>query len=101
MTFSIVLPAFNEEGNIASVLRALTDELRARQTPADIIVVNDVSAPGVGFEFDTNEVLILGADGSERHVPLTGKRSVAVAVLDAVVSNRPATASAPPSGEKT
>ncbi len=69
---------------------------------ADFIVVNDVAAPGVGFEHDTNEVHVLGADGSTVHVPLTDKRSVADAVLDAVVAQRahvqPHT-SAPPSGE--
>ena len=69
---------------------------------ADFIVVNDVAAPGVGFEHDTNEVHVLGADGSTVHVPLTDKRSVADAVLDAVVARRahvqPHT-SAPPSGE--
>ena len=77
---------------------------------ADFIVVNDVAAPGVGFEHDTNEVHILGADGSTVHVPLTDKRSVADAVVDAVIGHRtaghraadhraPAPTSAPPSGE--
>ena len=44
--------------------------------------------PGVGFEHDTNEVLILFPDGDQHHVPLTDKRSVARAVLDAVVAVR-------------
>ncbi len=67
---------------------------------ADFIVVNDVAAPGVGFEHDTNEVHILGSDGSAAHVPLTDKRVVADAVLDAVVAHRTqAPTSAPPSGE--
>ena len=30
----------------------------------DLLVVNDVSAPGAGFEHDTNAVVILEADGS-------------------------------------
>ena len=67
---------------------------------ADFIVVNDVAAPGVGFEHDTNEVQILGADGSAAHVPLTEKSLVADAVLDAVVAHRStAPTSAPPAGE--
>ena len=57
---------------------------------ADLIVVNDVSAPGVGFEHDTNEVLILRRDGAEMHVPLTDKRAVAAALLDEVVALRAA-----------
>jgi len=57
---------------------------------ADLIVVNDVSAPGVGFEHDTNEVLILRRDGAQMHVPLTDKRAVAAALLDEVVALRAA-----------
>jgi phosphopantothenoylcysteine decarboxylase/phosphopantothenate--cysteine ligase len=54
----------------------------------DLIVANDVSAPGVGFEHDTNAVVIVSADGSERPIGLTSKRGVADAVLDAVVAVR-------------
>lgn len=56
---------------------------------ADMIVVNDVAADGVGFEGDTNEVLILAADGSQTHVPLTDKSAVAQALLDAVERTLP------------
>ena len=74
---------------------------------ADFIVVNDVAAPGVGFEHDTNEVHILGADGTAVHVALTDKRAVADAVVDAIVGHRAADqraaapTSAPPAGEKS
>jgi len=54
---------------------------------ADLLVANDVAAEGVGFEHDTNEVLILSPDG-EVHVPLTDKRSVARALLDELVAIR-------------
>lgn len=54
---------------------------------ADLLVANNVSAEGVGFEHDTNEVLILSS-GGERHVPLSDKSSVANAVLDAVIDER-------------
>ncbi len=54
----------------------------------DLMVVNDVGAPGVGFEHDTNEVRILGASGQVAHVPLRTKDQVADAVLDAVVGLR-------------
>ena len=50
----------------------------------DLMVANDVSAPGVGFDHDTNEVTVLGADGSTTTVPLTTKSAVADAVLDRV-----------------
>jgi phosphopantothenoylcysteine decarboxylase/phosphopantothenate--cysteine ligase len=54
----------------------------------DLIVANDVGAPGVGFEHDTNAVVLVRADGVDQDVPLTDKRSVARAVLDAVVALR-------------
>src|SRR5205823_3636807 len=41
---------------------------------ADLIVANDVAAPGAGFEHDTNEVVIVSAAGAER-VPLSDKRA--------------------------
>jgi len=54
----------------------------------DLIVANDVSAPGAGFEHDTNKVLLLRADGAVEDVPLSDKRDIARAVLDAVVAIR-------------
>jgi phosphopantothenoylcysteine decarboxylase/phosphopantothenate--cysteine ligase len=53
----------------------------------DAVVVNDVGAPGIGFDSSENEVTILTADG-ERHVPRAAKTEVATAVLDAVLSRR-------------
>jgi phosphopantothenoylcysteine decarboxylase/phosphopantothenate--cysteine ligase len=55
----------------------------------DLIVANDVSAEGVGFEHDTNSVDVLAADGSVKNVGLTDKRQVARIVLDAVVERLP------------
>jgi phosphopantothenoylcysteine decarboxylase/phosphopantothenate--cysteine ligase len=51
---------------------------------ADLIVANDVSAPGVGFAHDTNAVIIVGSDGTEIEVPLTDKAAVARAVVSAI-----------------
>ncbi len=53
----------------------------------DLLVVNDVSAPGTGFDHDTNAVVILGADGSTTEIPLTSKDAVANAVLDRVIAH--------------
>jgi phosphopantothenoylcysteine decarboxylase/phosphopantothenate--cysteine ligase len=50
----------------------------------DLIVANDVAAPGVGFAHDTNAVLILGSDGRDVEVPLASKADVACAVVDAI-----------------
>ena len=56
----------------------------------DLVVANDVSAPGVGFGHNTNEVTIVGADGSETLVQLADKHTIATAVLDSVVKVRSA-----------
>lgn len=52
----------------------------------DMIVANDVSAAGVGFGHDTNEVSIITADGSVLDVVLSSKLAVAEAVLNAAAS---------------
>ena len=62
-------------------------EGKLRRKRLDLIVANDVSAAGAGFEHDTNEVVILG-EGIEQNVSLTDKRAVAAAVFDAVVALR-------------
>ena len=49
------------------------------------MVANDVSRPGVGFEHDTNEVTVLGDDGTVSTVTFTSKEAVADAILDRVV----------------
>lgn len=50
----------------------------------DFIVVNEVLKEHVGFDGDTNEVVVLAADGGELKVPLTSKDAVASALLDRV-----------------
>jgi phosphopantothenoylcysteine decarboxylase / phosphopantothenate---cysteine ligase len=51
---------------------------------ADMIVANDVSADGRGFEGDTNEVTLFTSHGAH-HIDFTSKRAVARAVLDQVM----------------
>jgi phosphopantothenoylcysteine decarboxylase / phosphopantothenate---cysteine ligase len=52
----------------------------------DLLVVNDVAAPGVGFEHETNEVVVLGRDGVAEPVSLRSKEAVAMAILARVAS---------------
>ena len=54
----------------------------------DLLVANDVSAPGVGFQHDTNAVTLLTPGIAPRHVPLAGKHEIARAVLDSVAEIR-------------
>ena len=67
----------------SDLVAAATRKLRGKHL--DLVVANDVSATGAGFDADTNAVVLVGADGSEQTVRLTDKREVARAVLDAVV----------------
>ncbi|HEX3089907.1 MAG TPA: phosphopantothenoylcysteine decarboxylase, partial [Ilumatobacteraceae bacterium] len=62
----------------------------------DLIVANDVSAPEVGFQHDTNAVTLLLRDGTTTVVPLTDKRSVARAILQCVVQLRSGVSSTGP-----
>jgi phosphopantothenoylcysteine decarboxylase/phosphopantothenate--cysteine ligase len=54
----------------------------------DLIVANDVTAPGAGFAGPTNAVVLLRRDGQSRDVPLATKREVADEILDEVVALR-------------
>ena len=51
----------------------------------DLIVANDVSVPGAGFDGDTNAVTLVSADGLEE-VALQSKSGVASRILDRVES---------------
>ncbi len=66
---------------------------KLKRKGADLLVANDVSAPGVGFAHDTNAVTIFGSDGSVRDIPLTDKTAIARAVLDAATERLPTTES--------
>jgi len=48
----------------------------------DLVVVNDISLPGIGFDVRDNAVTILTAEGGERQVPRASKAAVARTVLD-------------------
>ena len=64
---------------------------KLRSKNLDLIVANDVGAPGAGFEHDTNQVTLLDRDGAVETLPLLSKLAVAHAVLDAVVRRLPPT----------
>jgi phosphopantothenoylcysteine decarboxylase / phosphopantothenate---cysteine ligase len=53
----------------------------------DLLVVNDVSAPGAGFDHDTNAVVVLGSAGEQQEIALTTKDTVANNVLDSVIAH--------------
>jgi phosphopantothenoylcysteine decarboxylase / phosphopantothenate---cysteine ligase len=85
------LGAQKRSGQVLVGFAAETDDLRANATGKlarknlDLIVANDVGAPGVGFDHETNAVTIFGVSGLEVTVPLADKSVVARSVLDNVV----------------
>ncbi len=63
-----------------------TRKLESKQL--DIIVANDVSAPGAGFAHDTNAVTIISKGGRTVSVSLADKRTIAAHVLEAILDVR-------------
>lgn len=51
----------------------------------DLMVANDISQPGAGFDSDTNVVKMLDAQGGVEDLPLLTKREVADKILDRLV----------------
>ncbi|MGD0391862.1 MAG: bifunctional phosphopantothenoylcysteine decarboxylase/phosphopantothenate synthase [Acidimicrobiales bacterium] len=84
------------EGQVLVGFAAETDQVAERAVGklvakgVDLMVANDVSAEGAGFDHDTNEVSIFGADGSVDTVSLRTKAAVADAILDRVCALLPA-----------
>jgi phosphopantothenoylcysteine decarboxylase / phosphopantothenate---cysteine ligase len=61
----------------------------------DLIVANDVTQPGAGFDVDTNVVTLLFADGRRRPLEKMSKLEVAHTILDEVAELRSARRRAP------
>ena len=58
------------------------------QKNADLIVANDVTAEGAGFDVDTNIVTIFSRDGRDLPLPRLSKAEVAQRILDEVLRLR-------------
>jgi len=55
----------------------------------DLIVANDITAAGAGFDVDTNQVRLLYRDGRQQELPLASKQEIAGQLLDAILALRP------------
>jgi len=75
---------------------AETDEVRARAAAklrakgVDLLVLNDVSQRGIGFDADDNQVVLLDRWGGSVDLPTMKKIDVAGAILDRVLELRAA-----------
>jgi phosphopantothenoylcysteine decarboxylase/phosphopantothenate--cysteine ligase len=89
--FLVELGRSRPPGQVLVGFAAETDDVmvhaqaKLRRKGLDLIVANDISAPGIGFEHDTNQVTILTSDGQVVEVGFALKRDIARAVLDAAV----------------
>ena len=69
-----------ESGDVVKNARAKLEE-----KGLDLMVANDITQPGSGFDSDTNKVTLIFKDGKVEELPLLSKREVADRILDRVV----------------
>ncbi|MBC7105790.1 MAG: bifunctional 4'-phosphopantothenoylcysteine decarboxylase/phosphopantothenoylcysteine synthetase, partial [Firmicutes bacterium] len=74
-----------ETGELVSRARRKLEEKNL-----DLLVANDVTVPGAGFETDTNVVQLLYRDGRVVPLPMMTKLALAHRILDEVVRLRAA-----------
>jgi phosphopantothenoylcysteine decarboxylase/phosphopantothenate--cysteine ligase len=65
---------------------AAAAERKLREKNLDLVVANDVTLPGAGFDVETNQVEIFARDGRRVAVPLASKAAVADRILDEVAA---------------
>ncbi len=96
------LGAAKRRGQVLVGFAAETDDLLANAEAkltakrVDLVVANDVSAPGVGFASDTNAVVLLRPGREPVAVEKQDKRDIARAVVDAIVDIRSSATQEPP-----
>ena len=59
---------------------------KLRRKRVDLLVVNDVSSDGAGFEHPTNEVTLMDEHGVVEHVSSRSKEAVSLAILSRVAT---------------
>ncbi len=59
---------------------------KAERKRVDLLVYNDVSEPGSGFNTDTNRVVFIGQNGTTESLPLLSKAEVAEKIWDRIAS---------------
>lgn len=67
-----------------NLLDNATDKLRRKGL--DLLVANDITAPGAGFATDTNRVILIDRDGQTESLELMSKIHVAETIIERVIS---------------
>ena len=82
-----------KEGQILCGFAAETDHVKQnaqaklKKKNLDLIIANDVTVPGAGFNVDTNIASLITEKGTEE-LPLMRKRELADVILDKVMEMR-------------
>jgi len=66
-----------ETGNLEA--RAMQ---KLERKPVDLLVANDVTEHGAGFDVDTNRVMLIDRDHNVEKLPLLSKEEVAARIMD-------------------
>ncbi len=67
-----------------NLLESALEKLKKKNL--DLIVANDISAPGIGFQSDSNQVTIIDREENMEHLPLKPKREIADLLLDRILA---------------
>ncbi len=66
-----------------NLVQSATEKLKRKQL--DLIVANDISAPGIGFQSDNNQVTLIDRNEKVESLPLLSKTEIAELLLDRIL----------------
>ena len=67
-----------------NLIQSALEKLRNKKL--DLIVANDISAPGIGFQSDSNQVTFIDSNEKIENLPRMSKKEIANILLDKIVS---------------
>ena len=70
-----------------NLVQSATEKLRRKKL--DLIVANDISAPGIGFQSDSNQVTLIDRAENVEQLSLRPKSEIADLLLDRILSSLP------------
>ncbi len=68
-----------------NVVQSAQEKLKRKNL--DLIVANDISAPGIGFQSDSNQVTLIDKEGTINSLPRLSKQEIADVLLDRIKAN--------------
>ncbi|MBT3515250.1 MAG: bifunctional phosphopantothenoylcysteine decarboxylase/phosphopantothenate--cysteine ligase CoaBC [Nitrospina sp.] len=68
-----------------NLIQSALDKLLTKNL--DLIVANDISSPGIGFQSDSNQVTFINKDGDIKKLPLLLKTEIANLLLDDIINS--------------